>query len=42
MCSSDLFLAILDLFRRGVIDLDQEALFDDITIKRRGVGQTSE
>jgi len=36
------FLAILDLFRRGVIDLDQEALFDDITIKRRGVGQTSE
>jgi segregation and condensation protein A len=30
------FLAILDLFRRGVIDLEQEALFDDITVLRRG------
>ena len=30
------FLAILDLFRRNVIDLRQEALFDDITVLRRG------
>jgi segregation and condensation protein A len=29
------FLAVLDLFRRGVIDLQQEALFDDITVLRR-------
>ncbi|OLC56931.1 MAG: hypothetical protein AUH85_04690 [Chloroflexi bacterium 13_1_40CM_4_68_4] len=35
------FLAILDLFRRGAIDLEQEALFDDITVVRRGVNRTS-
>ena len=33
------FLAILDLFRRGAIDLQQEALFDDITVIRRTVSQ---
>jgi chromatin segregation and condensation protein Rec8/ScpA/Scc1 (kleisin family) len=31
------FLAVLDLFRRGAIDLEQEALFDDITVSRREV-----
>lgn len=29
------FLAILDLFRRDVIDLEQEARFDDIRVVRR-------
>lgn len=29
------FLAILDLFRRGIIDLEQEELYGDISIRRR-------
>ena len=29
------FIALLDLYRRSVIDLEQNALFTDITIRRK-------